>query len=331
MVCATPGFWFRKKGILSMALAPLGALYYRVGVLRRGLISPRSSVVPLVVVGNILAGGAGKTPVVQSLCEALRQAGINVHIIAKGYGGTLLGPAMVDPTHHSAAQVGDEALMLSSFGPTWIAKSRFLALQAAQAAGAQIVISDDGLQNPHLKADIGFLVMDGVVGIGNGALLPAGPLREPLNEALKRVHFVIQIGGSEQSNHYSHPTIYADFVLNDYPWLRDAKVFAFAGIGRPEKFFASLTTSGADVVGMHSYPDHYAYNEKDILSLIEKADQSEAILVTTAKDAIKIPHSCRAQVRIIEGHLEWRDHTAFKKLCERLINLASHPKNISLS
>lgn len=302
----TPGFWFNPPGVLSTLLQPLGQLYYRLGRLRRQ--QPVQAHVPLIVVGNIVAGGAGKTPVVLALTKLLQQRGLKVHLMAKGYGGRLKGPLLVDPAQHSAADVGDEPLLLAAAAPTFIGHDRGEALQLA-AVDADIVISDDGLQSQRLQPDLALLVFDGVLRFGNGQLIPAGPLREPFEQALKRVHALVQIGGAEQKLCFL-PHLVADFVPTDISWMRGARVVAFAGIGQPEKFFATCTTSGAEVLAIHAFADHHPYTREEIRTLIAAADAKGAIVVTTTKDAVKVPPDLRAQLRVIDGELVWRhfDH-----------------------
>lgn len=307
----TPGFWFRPPSLAARLLAPVGALYYRLGQLRRG--KPVRTATPLIVVGNAVAGGAGKTPVVIALAQLLQQRGLRVHLIAKGYGGRLAGPLQVG-TQHTARDVGDEPLLLLRHAPTFIGRDRGAAYALA-AQGADVVISDDGLQNPHLRGDLSFLVMDGTMGSGNGLLIPAGPLREPLQAAFDRVNAVVQIGGASPP-YGSKPVIMADFVPHNTAWLRGARVIGFAGIGQPEKFFATLSTSGASIVAAYPYADHHPYSEAEITRLLREADAAEAILVTTAKDAVRLPAGLREQVRVVEGALAWRSPALIDSLLD---------------
>lgn len=312
----TPGFWFTPPGLEARLLTPFSLLYQLAGRLRRQQAKPTFSPVPFILVGNVVAGGAGKTPVVCALTERLQARGLRVHLLAKGYGGRLKGPLRVDPTVHTAREVGDEPLLLARLAPTFIAKDRAAGLLAA-AAGADVVIGDDGLQNPYIKAQLTLLVMDGVLGTGNGRLIPAGPLREPLVDALSRVDAVIQIGGPPRS-YGNKPVLLADFHPYGTDWMQGARVIAFAGIGQPEKFFATCTTAGATLVQALPFPDHHPYSESEIRQLIALADREEAILVTTAKDAIRLPASLRDQIRVIEGKTGWRDENALTGLLDRL-------------
>ncbi len=299
----TPAFWFQPPGTLSKLLRPLACLYQPIGSLRS--YRPVHLDVPLIVVGNVVAGGAGKTPVTLALAKYLQDKGLAVHLLAKGYGGKLAGPLRVDLEKHTALDVGDEPLLLARAAPTWIGRDRGAAALAAQQ-GADILISDDGLQSPRLAPTLGLLVMDGVLGIGNGQLIPAGPLREPVAKALKRVHAVVQVGGQAR-DFGTTPVLMADFIAQNTDWLRGTKVLAFAGIGQPEKFFATLTTAGAQLCAALPYADHRPYSEAEIRSLIRQADELGATPVTTSKDAVRIPWNLREQVRVVEGEVLWRD------------------------
>ncbi len=319
----TPGFWFAPPGRLAQLLTPFSLLYQLAGKIRRQRATPTVSPVPFILVGNVVAGGAGKTPVVCALAERLQARGLRVHLLAKGYGGRLKGPVQVDPALHTAREVGDEPLLLARIAPTFIAHDRAAGLLAA-AQGAEVVIGDDGLQNPHIKAQMTLLVMDGVLGTGNGRLIPAGPLREPLADALNRVDAVIQIGGLPRP-YGSKPVLLADFHTYGTDWMRGARVIAFAGIGQPEKFFATCTTAGATLALAVPFPDHHPYSESEIRQLIERADREDAILVTTAKDAVRLPLPLRDQVRVVEGKTGWRDESALTGLLAPLFKGYKEP------
>ena len=311
----TPAFWFKPPGLLARALRPLACAYQGISRLRRGQAAPCP--VPLIVIGNVVAGGAGKTPVTIALAQRLQQQGRRVHLIAKGYGGKLKGPLQVDPDKHTSFDVGDEPLLLARHAPTWIGRDRGLALQAAAAASADVIISDDGLQSPRLAPDLALLVMDGVLGIGNGQLIPAGPLREPLSRALARVQAVIQVGGQAR-DYEGKPVMVGDFTVKNTDWLRGTRVLAFAGIGQPEKFFATLTAAGAQLVAALPYPDHHAFHDYEVRRLLRDAEAQSAIAVTTSKDAIRLPWNLRDQVRVVEGDFIFRQTEQIDALCARL-------------
>lgn len=317
----TPGFWFRPPGLKGALLSPLGFACAGLGKIRKKITSPAQGSAPLVVVGNIVAGGAGKTPVVLSLAKSLKEKGIDVHLIAKGYGGEERGPLQVELNKHTAKEVGDEPLLLAETAPTWIARDRGAAWEEASKAGAEVIISDDGLQSPRLMPDFAIMVIDGVVGLGNQKLLPAGPLREKVSDALKRVNAIVQIGGNsprifatDSSKRSDFPTLYADYVTETADWLEGKRILAFAGLGRPEKFFAACLTSGANVVETMAFPDHHPYNAKDMRQIMSKAEELGTTPVTTAKDYVRIPQDFRPRIRVLNGELSWRDPAAIASL-----------------
>lgn len=317
----TPAFWFYPPGHLARLLKPLGRAYYALGQLRSG--DPVHGPVPLIVVGNVVAGGAGKTPVVMALAELLKQRGLKVHLMAKGYGGQLKGPLQVKDSH-TAKDVGDEPLLLREIAPTFIGRDRGAAYKLA-VQGADIVISDDGMQSPRLAPDLLLLVVDGVLRFGNNCLIPAGPLREPLARALSRVDGVIQVGGLAV-DYVGLPLVLADFVPKPAEELQGAKIIAFAGIGQPEKFFATCNTSGARVLAAYPFADHHPYSEAEIKRLIAEAKSQNAVLVTTTKDMVRIPPHLRSEVRVIEGKLQWREMKVIESLINRLLEKSGkHP------
>ena len=171
-----PEFWARDGGFAAL-LAPLGLSYDLAGRLHRALARPHSVPVPVICVGNLVAGGAGKTPLVIALVEALATRGQRAYCLTRGYGGCEAGPVRVDPAAHDAKRVGDEALLLARIAPTWVARDRAAGARAASAAGAGIIVMDDGFQNPHIAKDLSLLAVDGAYGFGNAKVMPAGPLR----------------------------------------------------------------------------------------------------------------------------------------------------------
>ncbi len=220
----------------------------------------------------------------------------------------------VSPGRDTAADVGDEALLLVEKAPTWVAISRPLGAQAAIDTGATIIIMDDGYQNPSIHKDFALIVADGTVGFGNGKIMPAGPLREDIGKAINRAHAAVIVGedkagvADEIRKHNDIPVFYASLRPDaDNPDLFGKPVFAFAGIGRPEKFRDSLIAAGAMLEGWGSYPDHFAYVEEDLRELVAAAEAKNAIIVTTAKDHVRLPPALRAKVRKFTVHLQWQD------------------------
>ena len=293
-----PTHW-QENGLTARLLAPLSPLYSLVGKVRRGLTRPYRAPVPVICVGNPTAGGAGKTPIVQILVDRLTRQGHHPAIVLRGHGGYLKGPVRVDASQHDARAVGDEAMLHCRHAPTWVGRDRPAAMRGAIANGADIIVMDDGFQNPTVAKDISLLVIDGVSGIGNGRVHPAGPLREPFDAALKRADAVIMMGADE--------TDIAKRLPDGLPLLRadlqtilpdgfDPKtpVIAFAGIGRPEKFFTALRTAGVQPATCHPFPDHHPYRAQDWAKLCAEATQHGACLMTTEKDAVRLPKSPEA-------------------------------------
>jgi tetraacyldisaccharide 4'-kinase len=209
-------------------------------------------------------------------------------------------------------------LLLARIAPTWIGKDRGKTYQVAAAHGADIVISDDGLQNPALaNATLALLVASGQRGLGNGLLIPAGPLREPLAEAEARCHALIDIGGPQGKSASPLPTLNADFVQEKPDWLKGPRLVAFCGLGNPERFFFSLKDAGALLQAALAFPDHHPYSGADLAQLEKTAAEKNAQLVTTAKDAVKLPPVWRDKVKILDGHLIWRDPAALETLLDR--------------
>ncbi|MBL6955177.1 MAG: tetraacyldisaccharide 4'-kinase [Alphaproteobacteria bacterium] len=301
-----PEFWTRD-GALARSLQPLAWLYGAAGRLRWAASRPWRAGVPVICVGNLVAGGAGKTPTALALGRALTQRGIALHFLSRGHGGRLTGPIRVDPDRHQAADVGDEPLLLAAAAPAWIARDRAAGARAAIAAGAQAIIMDDGFQNPGLAKDLSLLVIDEAYGLGNGRVHPAGPLREPADVGLARADRVVLLRSGEAPAPISvpiatmtPPPLTARLIpADDALALRGRRVLAFAGIGRPQRFFHTVRELGAELVGQHGFPDHHPYREDEIWRLVELAGDLDAQAVTTAKDAVRLPPGARDMVTVI--------------------------------
>lgn len=296
MSLKTPAFWYRKDSspapLSERLLAPLSCLYALGRKVDLALKpKPYKAAIPVLCVGNAVAGGSGKTPAALALMALIRENGLaqSPYFLSRGYGGRIKGPAVVDPLM-SAAECGDEPLLLANAAPTVIAAHRPAGARFCGERGADLALMDDGLQNPALHKDIGFLVIDGAAGFGNGKLLPAGPLREALPEALARADAVILIGKDARNATALLPRGKPLFHAHIKPALPEIKqpVIAFAGLGRPEKFYQMLTSLGVDVAGWHPFPDHHAYTPRDIALLKDEAARKGALLLTTEKDAMRL-------------------------------------------
>jgi tetraacyldisaccharide 4'-kinase len=311
-----PDFW-RSDGLTPRLLDPLGQVYGLIGRLRRRLASPRAASVPVICVGNLTAGGAGKTPAAIAIAARLKAAGERPHLLTRGYGGRIAGPERVDLAVHDAKEVGDEALLLARTAPTWVAKDRVLGADAAARAGASVIILDDGHQNPHLAHDLAFVVIDGAAGFGNNRLLPAGPLRETVEDGLARADALIVIGGGGPAIASSLPRLKADFqAAPGAPDLVGKRILAFAGIGRPQKFFETVQGLGAVIVDARPFPDHYRYKPSEIEALLAQARQVDASCLTTEKDHVRIPLPLGNSVKKLPIELRFENDDALDELLE---------------
>jgi tetraacyldisaccharide 4'-kinase len=307
----SPEFW-RGEGWLPMMLSPAAVAFDGAGRLRRHFARPYTAPVPLICIGNLVVGGAGKTPLTLALASELARKGVTAHVLTRGYGGRERGPLKVDPSRHDAEAVGDEALLLAAAATTWISSDR-AAGAAAAAAGADLILMDDGLQNPTVRRDLSILVIDGGYGFGNGRVMPAGPLREGLSPGLDRVQAAVLIGEDRHG---------AAARLGSLPLaqarleptvagcaLAGTRVLGFAGIGRPDKFFETLRNIGTEIVGTEAFGDHHRYSPSELAGLIDRAAAAGATLVTTTKDWVRLPMAYRERVRTLPVELAWQSPT----------------------
>jgi tetraacyldisaccharide 4'-kinase len=320
-----PDFWSEPGGA-GRWLAPLARLHIAASRCRRRWTTPWHAPVPIICVGNLVAGGAGKTPVALALGLLLREWGHAIHYLSRGHGGRLRGPVRVDPARHDARDVGDEAFLLAEIAPCWIARDRVAGAKAAIAGGARVIVMDDGFQNPSLAKDFSLLVIDGGYGFGNGRVMPAGPLRETRQDGLARSNAVIVMepdtcGVAQMLGGAAPPVLPARLVpLPSALRFTGRKIVAFAGIGRPEKFFASLEDLGAILVSRHGFADHHCYSDEEIFHLVETASAANAVPVTTAKDYARLSLDSRAMVEVAAVALEWRNPAQIETLLARVLN-----------
>ncbi|MBU2992181.1 tetraacyldisaccharide 4'-kinase [Octadecabacter sp. 1_MG-2023] len=309
-----PLFWYQDRSLLAVLLSPLGALYGAATSRRVNKAPSLCADIPVICIGNINAGGTGKTPTTIALASRLVEMGQTPHIVSRGYGGSLGGPVQVDPKAHSADQTGDEPLMLSEFAPTWVSKDRAEGVKAAQTAGATVILLDDGFQNPTVHKDLQIVVVDAVKRFGNGRVMPAGPLREPAHIGLKRADLLLAIGPDHARAGFT-PDLpegcarldgHLEPLPTGMPW-GNLRVLAFAGIGHPEKFFATLKGLGADVVRGEALDDHQPYTDAILKRLETEAATRGLIMVTTEKDAVRLPDSFRPKVQVLPVRLTLTD------------------------
>ncbi len=326
MLVRAPDFW-EHGGPVATLLQPLAALNTAAGIMRRALTTPWRAAVPVICIGNLVAGGAGKTPVALSLATRLIKEGRRPHIVTRGYRGRLAGPIAVDPARHDAADVGDEALLLARAAPSWVARDRAAGARRAIEAGADLILLDDGFQNPSIAKDLSLLVVDGGYGFGNRRVIPAGPLREPIERGLRRAGAVIILGAdttdSEAAIARRLPVLHGRFVARNADDLKGRKILAFAGIGRPVKFYATLRELGAQIMAQHDFPDHHPYRAEEVNRLIAAAGEADALPITTAKDWVRIPAELRSHVRVLDVEIDWREPDALIELVRRHVLSAS--------
>ncbi|MFC0411037.1 tetraacyldisaccharide 4'-kinase [Roseomonas elaeocarpi] len=318
-----PEFWSGDGGgVLPFLLSPLAALY--AGATARRVRQPGwNAPVPVICCGNVTAGGAGKTTLALDLGQRLAHRGVAVHFLSRGYGGALKGPLRVDPAKHDSRDVGDEALLLAAEQPAWISADRAAGARAAIAAGAQAIVLDDGLQNPTLDKDLSLLTIDGSYGFGNGRVIPAGPLREPVASAAARARAAVLIGddatGAVAQLPPGLPVLRARLIPGpEAKMLRGQPVFAFCGIGNPRKFFTSLQEAGAVIAGRAPYADHYPFDAGDLRDLLAEAERLRAIPVTTKKDFVRLPQAFRARVTVLTITLQWEEPASIEILLDPL-------------
>ncbi|MEL6980039.1 MAG: tetraacyldisaccharide 4'-kinase [Pseudomonadota bacterium] len=313
-------------GLRAALLTPAGWAYGLAGRLRRAASRPMRARVPVICVGNLTAGGAGKTPTTLALCDRLAALGLEAHVLSRGYGARLKGPLRVDPSEHDAEAVGDEPLLMAQRRPVWIGADRRETAAEAVLSGAQILVMDDGYQNPHLHQDLPLVVIDAQAGFGNERLIPAGPLREPLERGFARAGAAIMIGRPKPGERWPwtppglpllHARLAADTGGRS---LKGAKIIAFAGIGRPEKFFDTLRDLGADLVETTAFPDHHRYSAAMLQRLEARAQARGATLATTEKDAVRFPKWFRGRALVVRVSLGFAEPAAIDAVLRPLID-----------
>ena len=317
----TPRFWYDRPGLLSFVLSPLSLLYGIGAAAKRCAAAPYKAKVPVICIGGIVAGGSGKTPTALEIARLLIEQRHKPVFVTRGYGGSEEGPLKVDAACHTSADVGDEALLLARAAPVWVGRDRAAAIREAEKEATHIIL-DDGFQNTSVRPDISLLTIDSEAGIGNGMLLPAGPLRETFCGAMHRATAVVLIGGRDPHRLASRvecPLLCAKYeprLPDGFP--REAKFFAFAGIARPEKFYQTCRDSGLRLAATRDFADHHAFNAAELAMLAQDAQNFGARLLTTEKDWVRLPPDFRAQVMVLPVTLAFEDSGKVKQLLSSL-------------
>ncbi len=319
-----PGFWGRD-GVVPRLLAPV-AWVVAANTARRVARGGWRAPVAVVCCGNAGVGGAGKTTVALDLLARLAARGAAPHAITRGHGGRARGVLRVG-AGVGAALAGDEAMLLAGRAPTWVAADRAAGGRAAVEAGAGCLVMDDGLQNPGLEQDCGLLVIDGAVGFGNGRVMPAGPLREPVAAAAGRCRAAVLVGEDATGALGALPAglavLRARLVPRGGEALAGRRVFAFAGIARPSKFHATLADAGAVVVGTRDFADHHRFRAGELAGVLAEAARLGAVAVTTPKDAVRLPEGVRAKVEVLGVGLAWEDEAGLEALLGAVLGEAA--------
>lgn len=339
-----PAFWYRPPSLLSRLLAPMGAVYGAVTA-RRMARAGVSAGIPVLCVGNYHVGGAGKTPTVLALVNILRGMGEQPFVVSRGYGGTVEGPVRVDPFTHRASDVGDEPLMIAASAPVIVSRDRVAGAALARTEGASVILLDDGFQNPALAKDASLIVIDAARGLGNGCVFPAGPLRAPLAPQLARTDALIVIGEGGAANGViaavtkrSVPVLRARLVpdQSSAAALRGKRVLAFAGIGDPARFVATLRNAGVDVVKQRAFADHHPFTPDEIGQLVSDAAAKSLLPVTTEKDMARIRSDMRLArhadaIRVLPVTLAFDSEAALRDVLARWLAKARTEMNQSLN
>lgn len=295
-----PKFWSRPNTKRGRLLAPIGRLYEKSVERRFKKVKPYQPQVPVICVGNICVGGSGKTPLCLALADFFLREGVRVYFLNHGYKSRLQN-VLVDLNLHTADDISDEALLLAAKAPTIVDKNRARGVMKAEKLGAELIIMDDGFQNPSVKKTLSFIVFDGARGIGNGLCLPAGPLRETLQQGLKRASAAVILGPDktelcDRIHHYApdFPILHAELKMPHA--MVGFRGIAFAGIGMPNKFFDMLTRNGVVLEQTYPFPDHYSYKRSDIEKMLARSNT----VMTTEKDAVKVPPDLRSRLTVIK-------------------------------
>ncbi len=319
MSFSTPKFWYKKRGIVAYSLMPIAWLYQLIHKISQQFKGdPYKADIPVICIGNAVAGGGGKTPTVMAIIKLIQNQKIaqNPYIISRGYRAKINQSHIVDLSKDTANDVGDEPLLLAQHAPVIIGKNREVSIKMAQENKADLIIMDDGFFNSSIYKNIKILVIDRNMDFGNGLTLPAGPLREPLKSILPKTDCIVTIGPKFQSD---LPVFKSDISISS-THLDKENYIAFCGIGFPEKFKSTLYKAGFELKGWHEFADHHAYTQQEIKDLLTLAKQQSCRLITTAKDYVKIPAQYKEMIDVLEIELKFKEDTALSSCLKKIVH-----------
>lgn len=332
MVTEAPPFWWEKAGWQACALLPFSFLYGRVSGWRMGLRSRNAVPVPVVCIGNFTVGGAGKTPTAIALARAAREKGLTPGILSRGYGGSLDVTTVVDADHHRASEVGDEPLLLAREAITVVSRRRLVGARRLVEEGAELIVMDDGFQSNSLVYDFALVAVDSHRGIGNGHIVPGGPVRAPIGRQMHRLSAILKVGDGDaadplvrRASRAGKPVFVATLKPKGDVGLAGRKVLAFAGIADPGKFYRTLDQLGIEIAERRAFPDHHHLAEDEIADLLERAAREGYELVTTAKDMVRLGHGhgraaeLAGKCHVIDVDMAFDDPHAPSQIIDRAI------------
>ena len=315
-----PNFWYQKKiSIFAVLLLPITLIWIIGTFIKKKISKPIRSKIPVIAVGSAIIGGSGKTPSVIYVCEILEKMGYKPHIISRGYGGSANEVIKVAPEMNYSI-VGDEAIMMSKYYPTWVSKKKYNAFSMAEKDGANILVLDDALQSYNIFKNLSIYVYDSIQSFGNKLIIPSGPLRESINNVLNRSHIVFLVNTDncpEISKDQFQQNI--NYEISIKPEISDKKLMPFAGLGFNKKFFDQLYNEGLDITLTKEFPDHHQYSQDDMFNLLDEANKNDSFLVTTEKDHLRIPNEFKSSVGIIYGKMVSNNQTDLASEIEKYI------------
>ena len=315
-----PKFWYQSNfSILAILLLPVSLIWITGTYLKKKFANPIRSQIPVIAIGSAIIGGSGKTPSVIYVCEILEKIGYKPHVISRGYGGSANEVIKVSP-EMSYSVVGDEAIMMSKYYPTWVSKNKYNAFAMAKKDGANILVLDDALQSYNIFKDLNIYVYDSIQSFGNKLIVPSGPLRESISSVLNRSQIVFLVNTDncpEISKNKFQQNI--NYEISIKPEIIDKKLMPFAGLGFNKKFFDQLYNEGLDITLTKEFPDHHQYSQDDMFTLLDEANKNDSFLVTTEKDHLRIPKEFKSSVGIIYGKMVSNNQTDLASEIEKYI------------